>query len=65
MQLAKEIVATGNAPKAIGPYSQALKLNGLVFCSGQIPLDPATGAVVPGGIVEQTTRVLDNLMGVL
>ncbi len=65
MQLAKEIVATGNAPKAIGPYSQALKLNGLVFCSGQIPLDPATGAVVPGGIVEQTTRVLDNLKGVL
>jgi len=65
MQIAKEIVATGNAPQAIGPYSQAVKHNGLVFCSGQIPLDPATGQVVEGGIAEQTARVLDNLKGVL
>lgn len=65
MQVTKEIVATGNAPQAIGPYSQAVKNNGLVFCSGQIPLDPATGQVVDGGIAEQTARVLDNLKGVL
>ena len=65
MQIAKEIVATGNAPQAIGPYSQAVKHGGLVFCSGQIPLDPATGQIVPGGIAEQTVRVLDNLKGVL
>lgn len=65
MQIAKQIVATGNAPQAIGPYSQAVKHNGLVFCSGQIPLDPATGQVVEGGVAQQTARVLDNLKGVL
>jgi 2-iminobutanoate/2-iminopropanoate deaminase len=65
METKKQIVATGNAPQAIGPYSQAVKTNGLVFCSGQIPLDPATGQVVAGGIGEQTARVLDNLKGVL
>lgn len=65
METIKQIVATGNAPQAIGPYSQAVKTNGLVFCSGQIPLDPATGQVVAGGIAEQTARVLDNLKGVL
>ena len=65
MLVTKEIVATGNAPQAIGPYSQAVKNGGLVFCSGQIPLDPATGQVVAGGIAEQTARVLDNLRGVL
>lgn len=61
----KEIIATPNAPQAIGPYSQAIKKGGLVFCSGQIPLDPATGQVVAGGIAEQTTRVLENLKAVL
>ena len=65
MEIVKDIVATGNAPQAIGPYSQAVKRNGLVFCSGQIPLDPGTGQVVAGGIAEQTARVLDNLKGVL
>ena len=65
MQIAKEIVATANAPQAIGPYSQAVKHDGLVFCSGQIPLDPTTGQVVEGGMAEQTARVLDNLKGVL
>ena len=65
MQINKELVATDNAPKAIGPYSQAVKNNGLVFCSGQIPLDPATGQIVDGGIAEQTAQVLDNLKGVL
>lgn len=61
----KQIIHTDSAPKAIGPYSQAIVLNGLVFLSGQIPLDPATGAIVEGGIEEQTTRVLENLKAVL
>lgn len=61
----KEIVNTPNAPAAIGPYSQAVRWNGLVYCSGQIPLDPATGQLVEGGIEEQTARVLDNLKAVL
>jgi 2-iminobutanoate/2-iminopropanoate deaminase len=65
MLVIREIVATANAPQAIGPYSQAVKHNGLVFCSGQIPLDPATGQVVEGGMAEQTARVLENLNGVL
>jgi len=65
MESKQEIVATGNAPQAIGPYSQAIKKNGMVYCSGQIPLDPATGQVVAGGIAEQTARVLENLKGVL
>lgn len=62
---AKEIISTPNAPAAIGPYSQAVRWNGLVFCSGQIPLDPATGELVEGGITKQTSRVLDNLKAVL
>ena len=61
----KQVIATEQAPRAIGPYSQAIVSNGFVFVSGQIPLDPATGAVVPGGIAEQTTRVLENLQGAL
>ena len=61
----KEIVQTEHAPPAIGPYSQAIKSNGLVFASGQIPLDPATGQFVPGGIEEQTRQVLKNLSAVL
>lgn len=62
---AKEIISTPNAPAAIGPYSQAVRWNGLVFCSGQIPLDPASGELVEGGITKQTSRVLDNLKAVL
>jgi 2-iminobutanoate/2-iminopropanoate deaminase len=62
---AKEIISTPNAPAAIGPYSQAVRWNGLVFCSGQIPLDPATGDLVEGGVTKQTSRVLDNLKAVL
>ena len=58
-------VRTDAAPQAIGPYSQAIVAQGLVFCSGQIPLDPATGNVVEGGIDEQTHRVLKNLTAVL
>jgi 2-iminobutanoate/2-iminopropanoate deaminase len=61
----KEIIATDRAPKAIGPYSQAIRHNGLVYSSGQIPLDPATGQLIEGGIAEQTARVLENLKGVL
>lgn len=61
----KQIISTDRAPKAIGPYSQAAVFNGLVFCSGQIPLDPATGALIEGGVAEQTARVLDNLSAVL
>ncbi|ABB32549.1 endoribonuclease L-PSP [Geobacter metallireducens RCH3] len=61
----KEIIATDKAPKAIGPYSQAVKAGGFLFLSGQIPLDPATGEFVPGGIREQTDRVMDNIAAVL
>lgn len=61
----KEIIHTPNAPAAIGPYSQAVRWNGLVYLSGQIPLDPATGQLVEGGIEEQTVRVLENLKAVL
>ena len=61
----KNIVATDKAPKAIGPYSQAVVHNGLAYLSGQIPLDPATGQMVEGDIVAQTTRVLENLKGLL
>ena len=61
----KDRVHTDSAPKAIGPYSQAIRANGLVFASGQIPLDPATMQIVEGGIREQTERVLNNLAAVL
>jgi 2-iminobutanoate/2-iminopropanoate deaminase len=58
-------IATEQAPKAIAPYSRAILANGLVWCSGQIPIDPATGKMVEGGIEEQTRRVMDNLAAVL
>ncbi|MFT7623007.1 MAG: 2-iminobutanoate/2-iminopropanoate deaminase [Myxococcota bacterium] len=58
-------VQTDQAPAAVGPYSQAIEANGLVFCSGQIPFDPATGAVVEGGVAAQTDRVMKNLSAVL
>ncbi len=61
----KQVISTANAPAAIGPYSQAIVSNGFAFLSGQIPLDPATGAVIEGGIEEQTARVLGNLRAVL
>jgi 2-iminobutanoate/2-iminopropanoate deaminase len=62
---AKEIVATENAPSAIGPYSQAVKAGGMVFVSGQIPIDPATGAFVSDDVAQQTEQVLKNLRAVL
>jgi 2-iminobutanoate/2-iminopropanoate deaminase len=61
----KEIIKTESAPNAIGPYSQAVRAGGFIFCSGQIPLDPQTGQFVEGGIQEQTEQVLRNLMAVL
>jgi len=61
----RETVNTGKAPAAIGPYSQAIRSRGFLFCSGQIPLDPATGKIVGGGIEGQTERVLNNLAAVL
>lgn len=60
-----EIISTNNAPAAIGPYSQAIKVGDMVFTSGQIPLDPATGAMVDGGIVEQAEQIMQNLSAVL
>jgi len=61
----KEEIRATKAPEAIGPYSQAVVANGMVFVSGQIPIDPATGDVVEGGIEEQTRRVLANLEAVV
>lgn len=61
----KKVICTLEAPAAIGPYSQAIKVGNLVFTSGQIPLDPATGQIVAGGVAEQTRRVMENLKAVL
>lgn len=58
-------IASSKAPAAIGPYSQAIEAGGLIFCSGQIPLDPETGALVEGDIGAQTERVMKNLAAVL
>jgi len=63
--MSKTIIATNGAPAAIGPYSQGVRVGTLVFTAGQIALDPATQQVVPGGIAEQTTRVLENLKAIL
>lgn len=61
----KEIVTTDRGPKAIGPYSQAVKANGLVFVSGQIAIDPATQQLIQGDIQQQTERVMENLKGIV
>ena len=61
----KQIVSSKNAPAAIGPYSQGIRAGGMVFLSGQIPLDPATGQMVEGDVVAQTERVMKNLSAVL
>jgi 2-iminobutanoate/2-iminopropanoate deaminase len=64
VSIVKDIIATDRAPRAIGPYSQAVRAGNLVFASGQIPIDPATGEFVTGGIAEQTEQVLRNLTAV-
>ena len=61
----KQIISSDLAPKAIGPYSQAIVHNGMAYLSGQIPMDPATGQVIEGTIAQQTQRVLENLKAVL
>ena len=61
----KRVIATKNAPGAIGPYSQAIEVNGMLFISGQIPINPETGNIVEGGIYEQTEQVMKNLEGIL
>lgn len=63
--MSRKIIATPDAPKAVGPYSQAVAVGNLLFCSGQIPLNPATGELIDGDVTEQTTRVLENLGAVL
>ena len=62
--MSRQIIASSNAPKAIGPYSQAVRSGNTVYFSGQIPLDPATGELVVGDITVQTRRVFENLQGV-
>ncbi len=63
--MTRQAVSTANAPAAIGPYSQAIAMDGLVFCSGQLGLDPATGELVEGGVEAQAERALRNLAAVL
>lgn len=65
MAMTKVAVVTAEAPAAIGPYAQAIRAGGVVYTSGQIPLDPKTMALVEGGIAEQTTQVMENLKAVL
>lgn len=61
----KKVISTPNAPAAIGPYSQAIEANGMLFVSGQIPINPATGKVVEGDITVQTTQVMENIKAIL
>ena len=63
--MTRTVIRTDDAPKAIGPYSQAIRAGGFLFTAGQIPLDPATGEIVPGDVQVQAKRVLDNLRAVL
>ena len=61
----KKVISAENAPKAIGPYSQAIEVNGMLFISGQIPIDPESGKIVEGGIEEQTEQVMKNIGAIL
>jgi len=61
----KKVIFTEHAPKAIGPYSQAIETQGMLFISGQVPIDPATGKIVEGGIKEQTEQVMKNIGAIL
>jgi 2-iminobutanoate/2-iminopropanoate deaminase len=62
---AKQIIKPANSPAAVGPYNHAVRIGDLLFCAGQIPIDPATGNLVPGGIQAQTERVLQNVKAIL
>jgi len=64
-KMEKVVVVTENAPEAIGPYSQAIVANGFAFVSGQIPIDPSTGEIEPGGIRQQAERALENLKAIM
>jgi 2-iminobutanoate/2-iminopropanoate deaminase len=61
----KEIISTDRGPKAIGPYSQAVRANGFIFTAGQIALDPATAQIIEGDVARQSARVLDNLKAIV
>ena len=61
----KKVIQTEHAPKTIGPYSQAIEINGILYISGQIPINPETGKVVEGGIIEQTEQVMQNIGQIL
>ena len=61
----KKIISTNEAPAAIGPYSQAVRVGSMIFCAGQVPLDPQSGQIVSEDIAEQTRRVLDNVAAIL
>ena len=61
----KKVISTNKAPQAIGPYSQAIEINGTLYISGQVPIDPSTGKVVEGGIKEQTGQVMKNIGAIL
>ena len=65
MSQSREAISTPNAPKAIGPYSQAIRANGFIFVSGQVAFDPATGNLITGGIEQQTEQVMKNLSAIL
>lgn len=61
----KKVISTNNAPASIGPYSQAVEANGMLFLSGMLPIDPSTGNIVEGGVKEQTTQIFNNIEAVL
>ncbi|PKP30458.1 MAG: reactive intermediate/imine deaminase [Bacteroidetes bacterium HGW-Bacteroidetes-16] len=61
----KRVIFTNNAPAPIGPYSQAIENNGMLFISGQVPIDPATGKIVEGGVAEQTRQVMENIKAIV
>ena len=61
----KKVIYTSNAPAALGPYSQAIEANGILFISGQVPVDPSTGKVIEGGVIEQTEQVMKNIGAIL
>ena len=61
----KKVISTPNAPRPLGPYSQGIVANGFLYVAGQVPIDPATNALVEGSVAEQTTRVLDNVTAIL